>query len=114
MKGLMRQYQPALLLFGKPPEYKVQVEPLIAAVYFVANNRMPKPRKVDAYLVLPACVRDDAQQCKWPQPAGIASRPGRLPGICIVDYPVETLQNGVLAPARGAIRTHAIFYGDRT
>ena len=64
VKGLPGENQMRTLAVSEPVFYKRQVTVGIAAVHFVADNRMSKVSEMDAKLVLAASERAQAQQSK--------------------------------------------------
>src|SRR5881394_1616304 len=63
VKRLMPQNQSSALLLGLTAHREVQIKVFVAAVEFVADDRMADVREVDANLMLAAGARHEAQQC---------------------------------------------------
>src|SRR5882724_858440 len=64
VERLVRQNQSPALLLGLPALREVQVKVFVAAIKFVADDRMADVGEVDANLMLAPGARRDAQQCK--------------------------------------------------
>src|SRR5262245_16836066 len=62
MKRLIRQDQPLALLLGLAAHREVQIKPLVAAIKFVADDRMAEVGEMDADLMLASGARHDTQQ----------------------------------------------------
>ena len=65
MESLMRKKEPRLLLGRQAVFHQGQVQVFIAAVQFVADNRMAEVREMNADLVFPAGVGGYTQERKW-------------------------------------------------
>jgi hypothetical protein len=62
MQRLVRKDEPLFLFRREPIFHKCQIQVLVAAVKFVADDRMAEVREMNADLVLAAGPRPDAQQ----------------------------------------------------
>jgi hypothetical protein len=60
----MRKDQPCSLLVREPVLHQGKIQVLVATVEFVANDRMPDVRKVNADLMLAAGERADEEKAE--------------------------------------------------
>src|SRR5438093_502644 len=91
VQRLVRQNQSPALLLRKPALGEIQVKVLVAAVEFVADDRMARMRQVDSYLVLAPGARRHQQQRKL----SLRTR--------------ESALHAELRLRRRAVRAHAVF-----
>ena len=65
MEGVVFKNEPGALLVGETLLDKGKIQILVAAVYFIADNRVTKVREMDPDLMLAASARQDAKEGKW-------------------------------------------------
>ena len=94
MEGVRGQQEGRRTLRGESGGDEVEVERFVATVDFIANNRMPDVRKVDADLVFPSAAGQDFEE----REGGAGAREGAEPAH--------------FGDGRGAVGSHAILDGD--